>query len=184
MLRAGSGSTCEMPHLAVHSRFQVGRLCALCWWKWENQLEYDNTCVKRNVGAQRLACSPCVKHCHGTGSQRVKCSGEAGSSVTRGSHDLMSVSRCEGPGFDSQRSPWNAHRLVRGRPFASRTSGDSSGGKPPRGTERLSTRPATVEERKKNPESSHMSPSRSPPLRQGQTSWLFVFFPFCGTPGS
>ena len=60
-VRAGSSSTCEFHILAVHSRFQVGRLCSLFCWKSENQLEYDNTCVKRNVGAQRLACRRWVK---------------------------------------------------------------------------------------------------------------------------
>ena len=60
-VRAGSRSTFEFHLLAAHSRFQVGRLCALFCWKLENQLEYDSTCVKRNVGAQRLACSRWVK---------------------------------------------------------------------------------------------------------------------------
>ena len=49
-VRAGSGSTCEFHILAAHSRFKWA-VCMPCFaGSWKNQLEYDNTCVKRNVG--------------------------------------------------------------------------------------------------------------------------------------
>ena len=53
--RACSSSARGSVQLLYVDRFQVGCLHALFWWTSENQLEYDNSCIKRNV------CMKCLR---------------------------------------------------------------------------------------------------------------------------